>query len=287
VMHRMYVEEELTQSEISDELGCSIGCVSEWLGKHGIGTGCVETSDDNPWYDESRLKELLHDKGLSQKEVGDKLGCSLDTVRYSRKRLGISKYPPISHAQSELLTGALMGDASVSETEGNPKFVLHNTNRKYLNWFYDQTSNILNEPHLVRTAKEQAERMNGSVENYNDYYAICGSHPDFNVFREWYSSGQKRFPSDLELTRHILKMWYVCDGTLSSADNGRPHVEIAVSNEMDREDYLISLFDNLEFTPSLSYWTLYFGVDDSEKFLDWLSDPIPGFEYKWGEANCA
>lgn len=283
VLDSLYNEDGMTQAEIADELGCSESCVGNWMSNHGIETGCVKTGEDRPWTNESELRELLHNNGLDLSEAGDRLGCSEDTVAYWRDKYNISKHPPITDYQHQLITGALMGDASVTETPGNPKFVLSNTNVEFLWWFFEQTLNILNEPHQVRTVEETARQNGGCVDENSAYYALGAAHPEFEQYREWYSSGSKRFPCSLTLTPVITKVWYACDGSLINLDSGSISATFGVANEMDREDYLLSLFQDEGFDPVLHNWTLRFGVDETQELLDWMGKPPSGFKQKWGE----
>ncbi len=46
-------------------------------------------SEDYPWRDESTLRHLYIDRGLSTHAIADKLGCSQDTVRTWMDRCGV------------------------------------------------------------------------------------------------------------------------------------------------------------------------------------------------------
>lgn len=51
----------------------------------------VEYNDDNPWRDESVLRILYHDEGLSLPQIGDKFGISHQAVLYWFKKHGIDR----------------------------------------------------------------------------------------------------------------------------------------------------------------------------------------------------
>ncbi|AGM11063.1 HTH domain-containing protein [Haloarcula virus HCTV-8] len=46
--------------------------------------------DKDPWKDKETLRELYHDKGLDQSEMGDELGCSAGTISYWMDKLGVN-----------------------------------------------------------------------------------------------------------------------------------------------------------------------------------------------------
>ena len=187
-----------------------------------------------------------------------------------------------------MLTGIVMGDGCVERNDGtrNPCINISMTNEDFLHWVAEKLGIFARSVKLKKTAKEKAatSRKYGAnpeakEENYNDEYVLrtC-SHPSFDKLAKWYSSGKKQLPENLNLTPLITKMWYVCDGNLN--DNG--HISIGCANEMQREEYLISLFEEVGVSPVLSYHSLTFTQDDSRKLLNWMGRAPDGFEYKWG-----
>jgi hypothetical protein len=172
-----------------------------------------------------------------------------------------------------------MGDAccSLGKNAANPVFSLRMNTKPFLAWLVDLFGSLVSD--VIK------ENMTPHTPNMKDY--IWGlnfrSAPYLHEYYDWYNSGQKRFPENLSLNPTIAKMWYVCDGgiTRHGNENCRDRVQFSVSNEDDREDYLCGLFNEHGFDPTLSHHLLRFGVDDSEKILEWMGDPLPGFEYKW------
>ena len=49
----------------------------------------AEIPDEEAWKDAETLRELYHDKGLDQSEIGDELGCSAGTISYWMDKLGV------------------------------------------------------------------------------------------------------------------------------------------------------------------------------------------------------
>lgn len=120
--------------------------------------------------------------------------------------------------------------------------------------------------------------------NYNDLHGLrtC-SHPQLNELREWYATGRKRYVEDLTMTPTIAKMWYVCDGWLAKDEQStdRPRAAFKVSNESDRPEYLVRLFESAGFHAYHSHKHVMVSAHETLQFLDWMGDPPRGFEYKW------
>lgn len=183
-----------------------------------------------------------------------------------------------------------MGDGSIPKSRDTHIFHLSMINRTFLEWVDSKMGILTTGVSLKKTAAELAanNRRSGfspkaKAKNYHDMYTVWSrSHPLFNELREhWYDCGRKRFPADLRLTPIIAKLWYLCDGYLDFGRWGRPRIEIKSPNERKNPAYLISLFERIGLHPV--YWRneLRFTCDDTERLIDWMGDPPPGFEYKW------
>ena len=74
----------------------------------------------------------------------------------------------------------------------------------------------------------------------------------------------------------------VCiDGYLGFGDWGRPRLGLKGRKERDNTESLISLFGEVELDPICIRHELRFTCDDTERFIDWMGELLPGFEYKW------
>ncbi len=197
-------------------------------------------------------------------------------------------YPNLTDRQYQITTGLLLGDANCSRSGTNPHIDVKNTNRKFLEWVNEEYGIISNGISLSRTAEDSARSLQNTIspntvaEGCNDVYRLTTrSHPEFEEFREWYETGEKRFPEDLILTPLIVKVWYVCDGSLWMNEGCTGRVSISSVNESDRCEFLIQLFENKGFSPTYTGDHIFFGTDESFDILHWMGEPIPGFEYKW------
>jgi len=208
-------------------------------------------------------------------------------------------YPKLSDQQESIIRGVLMGDGYMSggSTENsNPYLVVSMTNNEYLEYLKGALNPFIASLSMKLTGEENAQekrdsgfRPNAEEDNYSDIYWLQSrSHPDLQKYRNWYSSGKKVFPSDLDFNETVLKHWFVCDG---SYDGSR--AEIALSNESGNEEKIASYFDQIDMPePNWSYRTnsegtevvtIYYNKFWTGKFFDRIGDPVEGFKYKWPE----
>jgi len=212
-------------------------------------------------------------------------------------------HPEISAYKMELLTGMLMGDGYISRRENkNTYFTTAMITKPFLEWLDGELDWLSTGVRLEYTAEENAKRSRDSgfspdakAENYSDVYRLQSrGNPNLQPLADWYSSGKKVFPENIELTPTVLKMWYVSDG---SHDNRKSHnrIEIAMNNEIDRRDNIEQLFEHVGF--EISNWSIreitsgkyegskiceaQFTVDESQRLFEYMGEPPAGFEYKW------
>jgi len=79
----MYVQREMSQQEIADELGCSASTVRNHLDKNNIDTraGGSQGRSEFPYRDESTLREMYVQREMSTYEIAEELCCAQTTVR--------------------------------------------------------------------------------------------------------------------------------------------------------------------------------------------------------------
>lgn len=199
------------------------------------------------------------------------------------------EYPELSDYQKDLLRGILMSDASV-QFDKNNRLKIKMTCENFLEWFATNLSEICPNryPILQQTSDESRENVrksfgdeyvNEDSEYKEKYQVLTRSHPFMNQFDGWYVP-EKRYPlDDLELTPTVAKMWYCGDGCL---DKSKGRARIACSNEADRIDAVADLIREKGFDANTTVnGSIRILPRDTPKFLDWMGDPPPDFEYKW------
>lgn len=81
-LRKLYVDERLDQSEISDRYDVSQGTISKWINKHNI---------TRPLNDEEYLREKYFVENMSLSEIADEIGCWKGSVGKAMERLGIER----------------------------------------------------------------------------------------------------------------------------------------------------------------------------------------------------
>jgi hypothetical protein len=161
-----------------------------------------------------------------------------------------------------------MSDASIPD-DGNDRLRLEveMKNREFLEWL-----------------DSELPEFSTGVRESGDYYRLSTIRaPCFTQIRnEWYNE-QKRFP-EIDVSPLQMKMWYVGDGHIQET-SGRPRIAIGCSNEFDRQQMLSSLFETFGVSPSYYSEAAWLSADETEQFLDYIGDPVAGFENKWRNAN--
>lgn len=205
--------------------------------------------------------------------------------------LGDCDYPEISDYQKQLLTGVLMGDGCIANRDGErPYFVVEMISREFLEWLQSELSTISYSVRQAKTAEESYHSSEKSldsklnIENFSETYRFQTiRHPWLNNLAEWYDSGEKKYPDDLQLTPTVAKMWYVTDGGVRprQPDHHNEPVVIACNNESERAEVVQSMFKKRGFDPQFKHGNVVFSVEESRDFLNWIGDPVPGFQYKW------
>jgi hypothetical protein len=186
--------------------------------------------------------------------------------------------PSLSQKQRQIITGILMGDGSIIRDK-NPYMKIEMVSKNYLEY----------------VSRELGVLTRGGIEEYNDsnetYHLVLRNNKDLQEFANWYDTGKKVWPSDIELTPTVLKHWYVCDGSKNKGSVGSPRIIIYMSNEHKNTDKVDNYFESQCLPKPSTYvkreresgisCSAQFTVEDSEKLWDYMGGPLPDFEYKW------
>lgn len=195
-----------------------------------------------------------------------------------------------------------MGDGNVDNINNsdNPRIRCNSINKDYLEYLDRKIFPILGVGvSLSKEASESAENVRKrnftstvNCSNYNDIYNWkTRNHPELKQFSIWYDSGKKKWPKNINFTPTVLKHWYCGDGTFDNYD-GSYRISFALSNERKNKvkvekyfkDIGISKFDWQEHKLNNHILCqLRFTVEQSKFLWRYMSDPLPGFEYKWPE----
>jgi len=209
-----------------------------------------------------------------------------------------SHRPSLTRKMHEITTGLLMGDGSMNWDQNNPRLTVTMTNKEYLEYVDDIFNEMTTGVSLYKTAAESAKRSrergfseNAKEENYSDLYRMRSRrHPEFSEYVDWYSTGEKVWPSDICLTPVVLKHWYCGDGSYQNKDSDR--ITIAMANERDNREKVENMFKKVGL-PVPSNWdvrkrktgrydcNIYWTQKETRILFQYMGAPLPGFEYKW------
>jgi hypothetical protein len=211
-------------------------------------------------------------------------------------RYSPSHRPKLTQKQLEITTGLLMGDGCMQKRSKNSYLQVRMISPNYLKYLDNVFGCLGSNISLTKTAAESAKENrdsgfspNAKEENYSDLYTwITKTHPEFNEFREWYSTGEKVWPKNIELTPTVLKHWYVGDGCYDNSGT-RNSIQIAMANEVENLEKVSKYFTNVGLPEPSNYnitenncrakWT----KEDSQKLFEYMDEPLSDFEYKWPE----
>jgi len=212
----------------------------------------------------------------------------------------LSHRPELTQKQLEVTKGLLMGDGSINNSGKNYRLETIMVSQNYLKYLDNVFGCLGTGVSLYKTAAKNAKENRNSgfsssakEQNYSDLYQWrTRKHPRFNQFYDWYSSGEKVWPKDIELTQTVLKHWYVGDGDYDNSGKN-DYMRITMSNETENIGKVSQYFTNAGLPKPSNYsirendytgycrakWT----VEDSYELWDYMGEPLPDFEYKWPE----
>lgn len=179
--------------------------------------------------------------------------------------------------QYEILTGLVMGDGFVGRNSKNPYIGATTTNKEYLK-LLDSTFPTLSTG--VVPVENLSAFDGGSTENYSKQWAWRSRcNPFFQQYANWYKSGVKVWPSDIEMTPLTLLHLYVGDGCLVD----RRSIKITMKNEYANKQKVSGYFQSAGL-PEPDYWNSYsacWNKDGSQVLFEYMGEPLPAFDYKW------
>ena len=185
----------------------------------------------------------------------------------------------MSGRQKEIVTGLLLGDASITVSKGRkPQFSIEVVEEQFIEWV-DSELGIFSTGNIIERKFDNKK---------NTYKVSSRRLNQLDEYRDWYSSGSKRFPKDLTLNPLILKLWYCTDGGKSVDDRWtkKEYARIASKNECDRKEFILSLFEELPFDANWNdKYRFTFGRKESYEFWEYIGEPLPGYEYKWPDED--
>lgn len=203
-------------------------------------------------------------------------------------------YPDMTKRHHDIIRGLLMGDGTIQKGSTNPCIKVCCIVPEYLQLLSDEFG-VLGGPITVdRTPEESAAnnretgfRPDAKAENYSTLYRWqTKSHPDMLRYTDWYKTGEKVWPTDLELAPETLTHWFCGDGNNSK---DYPAIRIAMSNERENKKKVERYFER-QGLPAPERWSdgkyhcnACWGKEASIELFEYMTAPVVGYEYKWPE----
>jgi len=192
-------------------------------------------------------------------------------------------YPEFPQELKEITTGLLMGDGCLYRNCQNPVLAVKCVEEEYLHELSEIFGAFGNSVKMTNTGEKQKEYSTGSKfasdnPEYRDVYRwLSKSHPWYHELAEWYSTGEKVWPSEIEMTPRVLKHWYAGDGDLHEGN----YIRISSINENDLEKISSYFIHSNLPEPNRTGDRFYWSVDDSKELFEYMGKPPSGYEYKW------
>jgi hypothetical protein len=190
--------------------------------------------------------------------------------------------PQMTKHQKEIVTGILMGDASI-DRENTPRLSFANIDKEYAEYIDNQLG-------IFSTGLNIQKETNAG----NKLYVLkTRSLPELQEYADWYSTGKKVFPDDIILTPTTLTHWYMCDGSRKTAC-GTDYIKIAMSNEVGNSEKIDRYFER-ENLPKPNWiradtekgiiFEAYWDSKKTRELFEYMDTEIDGYDYKFPEAK--
>jgi len=207
------------------------------------------------------------------------------------------QYPKLTERQHNIIRGLLMGDGAMAyhESKKNPNVVVACIVPEYLHYLSDEFGRLGNQPFMSKTGNEKAAenrasgwRTDANGDDYSDQYVFTTlSTPEMWQYRDWYETGEKVWPEDLELSPETLTHWFVGDG---NNQFDYPSIRLSMNNERHNLDKVESYFERAGL-PTPDRWGItdeacnaVWRKESSEELFEYMEGPVTGYDYKWPES---
>jgi len=187
------------------------------------------------------------------------------------------RYPKLDKDTESVIKGLLAGDATIGK---DGRLSVYTTNPIFAEFIYRQLISIVPVTVSIRDA-DSNELMKREL-----FELTLPKHKFTKKLRDdWYNP--KKIPKNTVVDKLFTKYWYVCDGNLNSK------YEASITTSSKNIEFVEKSFNQLPFeykiknigTTELSnndrYRIYISSRENVEKFLNYLGEPVPGFEYKW------
>lgn len=202
-------------------------------------------------------------------------------------------YPNISEDKRYIFSGLLMGDGYIPNcSDGNSQMRIRMVNEDFLCWLDSEISWLSCGVRFIKSAKDSAKDMrnrgyrpNAKEKNYSDVYELnTRTHPYFTSLRNsWYTPNKKFNKTVIPHNYLTYKMWYVTDGGLCKRESRNPYAYFRMDSNSHFAKTISTRLSNIGIESNVRDGgnVLAITTESTPDFLDYIGEPIKGFEYKW------
>ena len=238
------------------------------------------------------LEQMYVQQNMSIATIAKQLHQDRRTIARALEQYGIPQRargwhmcnPPLvlSQHQREVLYGALLGDGCLwkSKHGRNAQFTYTSKSRQHVEFVYQQ----LGIP-CAQGIQEYVYTDKRTQKTYTRYLFRTEHNIVFEEERQrWYPNNIKVVPNDLQLTSLTCLIWYIGDGSLTTA-NKTQYIKLSTDGFTieDVQHLCKQLFDfGAHYLPNHGHPRLYIPRQYIQHFFEYIGPcPFEDYAYKW------
>jgi len=183
--------------------------------------------------------------------------------------------------QDAIIRGLILGDGHIDKNGKNAYVIVASTQKRFLEWLSLWFPVISRDVSLSKTTDELIAQNTES-----EWVKTPEDDADYNDLYRWETSRHRDFndySNSVDSVNHLcalsLKVYYVSDGTLAKAgSHHRP--QFRVTDDV-RAERIADLIRDVGFTVTVSPGNIFIKQGETDRFFEYIGNPIPGFEDKW------
>lgn len=194
-------------------------------------------------------------------------GNDYDRIGHHWSQSKSCSIPQFTDRQHEVIVGSLMGDGALDSQNGrDPRVTIAVQKRRYIEYLQDILQPLCGEIYKSNNLWWISTRNHGGLEKY----------------ASWYDSGNKLWPSDLQITPTILRHLYAQDG--STQHRASPIARVCTRNEQENREKVSEIIKTSGLpAPTWDEHQFRCSVEDSQDVFKFMEHGVAGYEHKWPE----
>lgn len=181
-------------------------------------------------------------------------------------------FPVLQQHLSETLEGLVLAGAKIGGNSGNKHLATGSVYEEFITWIADNLDWLA---HSIRRRSYTGDRN-------EQYYVRTHAHPTITRYTEWVASGARKPPETLELSKRTARTWYASAGGLEwhGSDNNQRSVAFS-SLRKARATWILQILENTGFDAKRVGKRVQLRPRETQRWLDWIGEPVPGVAHKW------